>query len=53
MESLILPQQDQQSRRDIDYKKVVAENKRLKEQIAKYKKEIQILKNFIGIGVTE
>lgn len=50
MESRILPQQDQQSRRESDYKKVVSENKRLKEQIAKYKKELQLLKNFIGIG---
>lgn len=53
MESQILPKQDQQSRRDSDYKKVVAENKRLKEQIVKCKKELQLLKNFIGIGEVE
>lgn len=53
MENQITHLQHQQSRREADYKKVVAENRRLKAQIAKYEQELQILRNFIGIGGTK
>lgn len=32
------------------YKRVLAENRRLKAQIEKYEKELQILRGFVGVG---
>ena len=31
------------------YKRVLAENKRLREQIVKYEEELQILRGFVGV----
>lgn len=51
MEQLELEQQQpKQSPQQTAYKRVVAENKRLKERVEELERELEILKTFVGIG---
>lgn len=43
-------QPKQSSPQQTAYKRVVAENKRLKERVEELERELEILKTFVGIG---
>ena len=43
-------EQPKQSPQQTAYKRVVAENKRLKEHVEELERELEILKTFVGIG---
>lgn len=45
-----LEQPKQSSPQQTAYKRVVAENKRLKERVEELERELEILKTFVGIG---
>lgn len=53
-QQLEMEQQQQQpkqsSPQQTAYKRVVAENKRLKERVEELERELEILKTFVGIG---
>lgn len=44
------PNQQPKSSQQVAYKKLLAENKRLKEQIQRQAKELDTLRKFVGIG---